>query len=210
MNWTNEDKGIYIRKSLFAVVVVAVALVYITTVLGLVFGLRNSRHQEQSQVNNESTNSIVQGNGTFSKPNSSILVPKSYRLPGNLKPFYYDVQIETNFDKFTKPIDFDGHVRIDIECIKTTNQIVLHTSNLKIHQHSLVVKSLTQFDFEINKIECEIDSDADFLILRLSKPLADNQKYSLFIKYKGFVNGAKTGLFRRSYKDDLNRTRYHV
>jgi hypothetical protein len=194
-------KGVFLTRKLLIICIVLIISAYAATVFGLVFGLKNARKPDQSSANNQTTNSTL-------KQNTTIQYQKNHRLPVNLKPYYYDVRIEAKFDKYTKPVDFDGYVRVDMDCVQSTNTIVLHASNIHIYNDSLSVKGITQVDFETKQILMSFDADMEFLILNLSKFLDANQKYSLFIKYKGFVNDKPNGLFRRSYKDDQNIIRY--
>lgn len=122
------------------------------------------------------------------------VIPDSYDL--YIKPYLNDEDVEgTNKRRFT----FDGRVVIRIRCDNTTDEIVLHLSNL-------TVISITVVDAE-NGGDNLYDSTSyesrySFLRILLTKRLVQGRSYNVTLVYIGEIREEWNGLYRSSYIDD--------
>ncbi|CAF0929907.1 unnamed protein product, partial [Brachionus calyciflorus] len=132
--------------------------------------------------------------------NSEII---NYRLPDNLKPYFYDLKIKPNFNLFKLygNESFDGDVRINLTCLKPTNKIVLHQKNLQIQSFKINedLQSQNDLDYDLQK---------DFLIIKLKTECIQNSKYSILIKYSGNLSDSLAGFYLSSYKDSNGNNNY--
>ncbi|XP_071121788.1 aminopeptidase N-like isoform X1 [Mytilus edulis] len=125
---------------------------------------------------------------------------ENIRLPLNLYPFLYDLELqpfmyETNAQDFY----FIGKVRIDMECKRSTNEIVLHSDKLNITTSSVMIRPMTPGQSTIIPT-IEFDTIKQFLILRTITQLVSGSKYSVFIEFRGPIISEHTGLFQTAYQ----------
>jgi hypothetical protein len=205
------SKGLFLTKKAVIILIAVAICVYAATVLGLVFGLKDASSGKSHHHHHHHDHDPSETNATTT---FEPAVPKqkvNYRLPNSTRPFYYDIRIEMKSDVFTKPTEFDGDVRLDINCEQATDQIVMHMKNLTIFNDSIRIVGISDPDFEIKNATWSFDKEKSFMIVNLTKNLIDNHKYSLYIKYRGAVNsgspGFASGLYRKFYTDNYNRTR---
>ncbi|VDI82121.1 aminopeptidase N [Mytilus galloprovincialis] len=123
---------------------------------------------------------------------------QSIRLPLNLYPFLYDLELqpfmyETNASDFY----FIGKVRIDMECKRSTNEIVLHSDKLIIT--SVRIQPMSPGQSEIIPT-IEFDTVKQFLILKTTTQLVSGSKYSVFIEFRGPIISELGGLFQTTYQ----------
>ncbi|KAK6617705.1 hypothetical protein RUM44_005293 [Polyplax serrata] len=151
----------------------------------------------------------------------------SYRLPDNLVPEYYTVEILANLADLNKNFTFDGRVWIQMNCVKPTNKIVLHSKNLVIDEANVLVtlhdglKSDKKAKFERQCISnCKdgfnlkilnhwYHDDYEFYVITLAEELQPGLIYSVTIPYHGEITQGLVGFYRSSYKDlETGETRW--
>ena len=150
----------------------------------------------------------------------------NYRLPGDLKPILYDVELQTFIGDYNKTkypdreFTFDGKVKLTFKCLNSTTKIVLHGKNMTIDRNSLSlgkyadwsgdskpIESLKKIDIDPN---IEFDVVRDFVQISLKdkqQPLEQDVYYSLVINYKGLILEQPYGLYRSSYTDNNGQVR---
>ena len=76
---------------------------------------------------------------SFSSTNRLVSAQGDFRLPSNLVPSHYDIQIlvkPTPADDFT----FTGVVKIDLTCVEATDTIVIHNYELQVDEAAVVLE----------------------------------------------------------------------
>ena len=114
----------------------------------------------------------------------------SYRLPKNVRPLSYDVYLKPNFKTFT----FEGDVKITVEVLEDTSEIILHTNKQNI---SLITISGT--DTEVNITEANIDYDKHFLIINSTSNFSADTEYNISITFTATLSEDMSGFYRSSY-----------
>lgn len=125
---------------------------------------------------------------------------ETLRLPGDSVPIHYDINLVTNVHAGRR--NFEGNVKIQIEIIKTTGVITLHS-------RQLTVSSVNLYENDGSKVEnteFSLNADKDFLtITSASKPLNEGEKYTLDIAFNGNLQTGTSGFYLSSYQMDGTR-----
>ncbi|CAB3384997.1 Hypothetical predicted protein [Cloeon dipterum] len=116
----------------------------------------------------------------------------SYRLPGDLRPEHYTLEIKTFLDGENSR--FEGRVLIKVECEKDTSRVVLHSTDLLLNTDKVRVG-----DNEITGHE--FDTQNEFYIINLKEALKSGSKYVIEIPFEGNLTTSLKGYYRSSYKD---------
>ena len=110
------------------------------------------------------------------------------RLPKNVVPIQYDLQLKPDLYNFT----FEGIDTITLNILKDTKIIKLHSKELDIETAEILVKK--------NKIFAEIsyEEDKDFVIFTFPQKILKG-KYKMKIVFKGILNNKMRGFYRSEY-----------
>ncbi|KAF4526911.1 hypothetical protein B566_EDAN008354, partial [Ephemera danica] len=135
---------------------------------------------------------VASSNGTAGKTTQ-------YRLPGDLVPDLYFLEIKTFLDEFI----FEGNVRVRLLCYNDTSSVVLHSSGLNITEDKVRLMA-DNVSLVIN--EHAYETDTNFYIIRLAEPLKAGATYMLEIPYKAQLAASLSGYYRSSYKDKTTGT----
>ncbi|XP_038077170.1 aminopeptidase N-like [Patiria miniata] len=108
------------------------------------------------------------------------VLPRRYLL--NVRPYLYE-----NDGPLNSSYTFDGWVRIKVECVVPTDEIVLHSYALTVHGAPNVTGSdygdsgqlLDHFTF---------DKDNMFLVLKLKESLQPRKNYEISIEFTGLLD----------------------
>ncbi|KAF3934015.1 Laeverin [Dactylella cylindrospora] len=132
---------------------------------------------------------------------SSIDVTKGREvLPSAIKPVNYKVTLEPDFEKFT----FDGTVVITLNVVEDTDQVVVNSTEIKIHSARLdnpEAKALGSDDITYNE-------DLQTATFAFGHGLKAGTTATLEIKYTGILNDNMAGFYRSSYKAEDGTTKY--
>lgn len=136
-------------------------------------------------------------NHNYSKPTTEI----NFRLPNNIKPFFYDITLKVNMESPSlinhKPFNFDGLVKINFTCLEPTKKITLHQKDLNIK-----LFNLTQNQNLITTQEkIEYDLKRDFMSVLMDQPCIKNSNYTLQVSYSANLSESLTGFYLSSYVD---------
>lgn len=152
--------------------------------------------------------------GHTSNPATTATVPQR-RLPPNLIPVHYDLYLqlyipfETLGDQPPRTelaFTTAGKTVIDFQCIKSTNQLVLHASQLAIKANKLSVSSPNhQQSLDIRKSWA--DEERQFYIIELTQNLTAGQGYRVELSYAGLIGDSNEGIFRSKYTLPGGKTR---
>ncbi|XP_070502885.1 uncharacterized protein [Chironomus tepperi] len=134
------------------------------------------------------------------------LESKSYRLPNQTYPEYYEVQLV--FPNFETTLTYSGTVIVDIKVLEDTETITLHSSVIDIREVTPLA------DFRDVKVNYTLDTEREFLIIRRD----DGHKFKTNTNIKiriGFLSGIEEspthrGVYRGSYYDENSIKKYFL
>ncbi|XP_070557594.1 aminopeptidase N-like [Ptychodera flava] len=145
--------------------------------------------------------------------------PTEARLPGNVEPEHYTVDIKTYLDETDgehsdKQFSFEGTVHVDIICFKTTNTITLHahssiypismTFGHKTHQGELE-------DLTIVGWNRDLKPEYEFLNIILESNIEAGEKYLLKIAFNGtLIQPDLLGYYVSNYTVDGEEGERHL
>lgn len=212
-------KGIFISRRLIASHLLIVSIALTTVALTVYyFGIKCQNFDNVTPILEVSTEIPTQ---------TAKTMVVDVRLPRNLLPLHYDIRLlpwmeEGNFTT-------DGFIQILLECVKTTNKIVLHSTDIEIDRTSVQVikhiiicvyihitnffpstlKMPTLFHQIVNAAEnhdvieidrFEEDTDRQFFIIHLkSFNLLPGCRYNISMDFVGSLNDQQRGFYRDSY-----------
>jgi len=114
----------------------------------------------------------------------------SYRLPKNVRPLSYDVYLKPDLQTF----EFEGEVKITVEVLENTSEIILHTNKQNI---SLI--RVSGPDTEVNITEVNIDHEKNFLIIKSLSNFSADTEYNISINFTATLSEDMIGFYRSSY-----------
>ncbi|XP_076080855.1 aminopeptidase N-like [Mytilus galloprovincialis] len=137
--------------------------------------------------------------GTTTPPGS-----RSVRLPLNLYPVLYDLELQPFiYDRNPADFYFKGKVKIEMECRRSTNEIVLHSNKLNITTSSVTITPMS-FGQSIINPTIEFDTVNQFLILKTSTQFIVGSIYTVYIEFTGPLLPDLAGFYQSSYKSGNN------
>ena len=149
-----------------------------------------------ASVNPTENPSTSDSSVTTTKP-----IPIDYRLPTNLVPRYYDIELSIPFGPFEEPNNFQGKVEIRFDCTTPTNKLTIHLKDLKLENNYIRVKGLTDSSFDEITTSWSYDDVREFFIATLSKNFQAGHSYSAIIEYAGIVSDNGLGLYKSYFYD---------
>lgn len=128
-------------------------------------------------------------------------VSSGYRLPDNIVPRKYNLEILTNLDE--NNFSFDGKVWIKIHCVKATNKIIVHTEALNITEKDVSVKHISPDNetISIPVLNHHYAPENSFYIVTLGQRLVPGSTYVYYIPFRGQLKESLAGYYRSSYLD---------
>ncbi|XP_065349188.1 aminopeptidase Ey-like [Cloeon dipterum] len=127
----------------------------------------------------------------------------SYRLPENLRPEHYTLEIKTFLEEDN--FRFEGRTVIRVICAEDTSKVVLHSRGLNLTTDDVnVTDNATGHNLQI--AGHEIDAENSFYIIHLNEELKSGHKYIIDIPYTGALTTNLAGYYRSSYKDKATGT----
>ena len=140
-------------------------------------------------------------NDIFKDSTSSDLhVYNEINLPDNFKPLSYIIYLYPNIQYK----NLTGLVKITIECMKNTTEIVLHASRINVHEVQL--KNGTGAIIPItNK---KRNDQKNYLIINTNEMLNVSQKYDLFLGFSKKLHfDSGDGVYLTNYMDGTGNNR---
>nr|CAD7393670.1 unnamed protein product [Timema cristinae] len=124
-----------------------------------------------------------------------------YRLPKNVLPEKYTLEIITNLGDHGQNFSFDGKVWIHVLAVEPTDSITLHSVDLDIDRALTKVtvegdeagKNLVNGTHYVKKV--------NFFVIELSEKLLAGNRYVVYIPYRGNLTQGLAGYYRSSYQD---------
>ncbi|XP_065073169.1 aminopeptidase N-like [Ochlerotatus camptorhynchus] len=128
---------------------------------------------------------------------------ESFRLPNSTIPTHYDLFIDTEIHNDN--LDYNGTVKISINVLEDTKQIILHSSRSTLVE--LVLKDDNQLPITVINHEFEIEKE--FLIVHVASALKNGSRVVLEIDFLNSINRTdQAGFYRTSYNDDNGTLKY--
>ena len=133
-------------------------------------------------------------------PSSDLHVYNEINLPNNFKPLSYIIYLYPNIQYK----NLTGLVKITIECMKNTTEIVLHASRINVHEVQL--KNGTGAIIPItNK---KRNDQKNYLIINTNEMLNVSQKYDLFLGFSKKLHfDSGDGVYLTNYMDGTGNNR---
>lgn len=135
---------------------------------------------------------------------SPLLRPRSVRLPNATYPLHYHLHIKTNIHR--DDFMYAGNVTIDVHVRESTDEIVLHSKELK--NVTILVYDLGT-GVSLNDVTYSYDVNNSFLIIHAHEyyqVFEAGFKYRLEILYDGIINEIFLGLYWLQYQTNENET----
>lgn len=121
-------------------------------------------------------------------------VQSNLRLPKNIKPIHYELNLETMVHDQGNS-DYGGDVKIDILVVESTNQIVLHHRGLNIMRVTLEdvrTRNIITSTWDYN-------NETEFLTIYSSSLLNAESSLNLEIEFSGKLQTGTAGFYRSQY-----------
>ncbi|XP_071139481.1 aminopeptidase N-like isoform X5 [Mytilus edulis] len=129
---------------------------------------------------------------------------RSVRLPLNLYPVSYDLELQPFiYDRNPADFYFKGKVKIEMECRRSTNEIVLHSNKLNITTSSVTITPMSSGQSIINPT-IEFDTVNQFLILKTNTQFIVGSIYTVYCEFTGPLLPDLAGFYQSSYKRGNN------
>lgn len=124
-----------------------------------------------------------------------------YRLPRNLWPEHYDVELRPDFyppltsDQFF----FDGWVTVHLICETPTDKVYLHYRQMTINTTSVDVRDTA--NTRINVISVATDTTREFFIVQIERQLTVGEKIRVSVSFTGPLKRDLGGLYWSQYTE---------
>ncbi|KAK6184963.1 hypothetical protein SNE40_007302 [Patella caerulea] len=123
-----------------------------------------------------------------------------YRLPTNTRPYHYNVDLQPNmYSGDPEAFNFQGSVKIWIQCLEDTTEITLHAHRLDINYATIEV--LSEGETANLYRAYRNDTVRQFLIIELTESMVAGTNLSVSMSFEGPLQGDGTGLYLSSYMD---------
>ncbi|PHH86097.1 hypothetical protein CDD83_10766 [Cordyceps sp. RAO-2017] len=117
-------------------------------------------------------------------------------LPDHVKPVHYHLSLrDLDFDKWT----YKGTVRIDVEIVKPTKQIVLNTLELKLSQAKVTLDQAKSSQ-TMQSTDFRYDERAQRATIAFDQELPATAKAAVAVEFEGVLNNEMAGFYRSKYK----------
>lgn len=141
----------------------------------------------------------------LTKNNFDCKDEKSNRLPIEIQPLNYKINLFPDFNKFK----FDGFVVIELLVNKPTKRITLHSETLTFGRRNCSISHNFRNTFiYLFNFSVDFEQNKNFVhFTRLNNETFMTGKYYLRIKYWGILqNDSIHGMFLKNYVNDKNET----
>jgi puromycin-sensitive aminopeptidase len=116
----------------------------------------------------------------------------NYRLARTVVPEHYELLLMPDLDK----ANFVGRVKIDVDVLESTQEIVLNSADLGIYEVSLTSQDGTSLPCIIR-----LDSKRERLHVKVNGSIGKG-KWQIALAFRGILNDKLKGFYRSQYKDE--------
>uniref|UniRef100_A0A182VV47 Aminopeptidase n=1 Tax=Anopheles minimus TaxID=112268 RepID=A0A182VV47_9DIPT len=135
----------------------------------------------------------------------SINASSSYRLPKSISPEHYNLRVYTHLGD-ERGFIFHGDVAIRFMCLEDTDNVVLHSKNLTLHEQRILLRKIesdiqhnTSRQIDIKSVE--YIAEHDYAVFHTSTPLWKGERYEISIPFESNLSTGLIGYYRSSYID---------
>lgn len=133
----------------------------------------------------------------------------NYRLPIDLKPFFYELEIQAYIgpeeEYQDKAFTYTGTNKMHFTCKKETNKIVFHALELVINGDDLVLttdnQSIMQTTIKMNP-KIVYDEKMEYWTVTVEETLKADTNYTLKVPYSGKILTKMFGFYQASYQEN--------
>ncbi|KAJ8314848.1 hypothetical protein KUTeg_006998 [Tegillarca granosa] len=127
------------------------------------------------------------------------------RLPTSLHPYHYTVRLRPHiYGMNESEFYFEGYVKIDMTCIESTSEVMLHMKDLTITENGYF-SAHTEMNQSPLYAGHTYDARREFLIISLTNQTTVGLNYSIELNFTGPLTKDLTGLYLSSFERD-NKT----
>lgn len=170
------------------------------------FGGGDPSQRENHKINNNNSSGFDSVQNDSMAYQSKVAEQLSWRLPQEIKPTFYDLFLNPDFD--TK--HFTGKISIRLNVLQPIPYVVVHAKYLNVTETKLVrrIAGDDSRETSIPIVRTFAVPKYDYWVTELDEPL-DIGEYTLRLKFGGNLTGKIVGFYASSYKDIINNeTRY--
>ncbi|KAM9311210.1 aminopeptidase N [Gastrophryne carolinensis] len=203
-------KGFYISK-LVAIVGIFFAIAAVATIIALAVVYSNEKSNNNKVENGQSsaapatttTASASKPPGT--SPPAPTTPPSTepwdqFRLPKNLVPIHYDVDLRPVLEKNAQGLYvFHGKSVAWFRCVNPTNLVIIHSNKLNYSTPAELRDDANRI-IPVSKRELVVRTT--FLVLHLAETLQANKEYSLHTDFIGELADDLAGFYRSEYVEN--------
>ncbi|XP_067653450.1 uncharacterized protein [Haliotis asinina] len=122
-------------------------------------------------------------------------------LPKTVKPIFYDLEMRPNmYEGEPSTFTFTGYVKITVECLQPTNEVILHANKLDITSGSVDFAVGEGDSDDVKYMSHDLDSANQLLKIHLNKKMVKNKIYYLKMNFTGPLKDDLVGFYLSSYK----------
>ncbi|XP_025986513.2 aminopeptidase N [Solenopsis invicta] len=137
-------------------------------------------------------------------------ISDNYRLPTNVVPTAYNIELTPTFesDNKTAKFTFQGKSIITLDIKERTNTIMFHARGLEFNKEDIKLKySVSQSAIKMyTAIKVLKIKEKDFVMLSFMNNLDIVNNAELYLQYTGKLNDETRGFFKSSYQDKEGKT----
>lgn len=134
---------------------------------------------------------------------TATLPPKvTWRLPGDLYPYHYNINIKPYFRVTERPESYDGSVDIMFMCLSNTNKLVFHSAGLTLINSTMSLSSTSDSQFQQPSV---LPWSYDPVNSQVTMELSGGQmfragfNYTFSVSFTGIPSGNNLGFYRTTY-----------
>lgn len=179
------------QRTVFAVVIIILVLVALVIVLGALYGVERAERKGDRWA--KTTPATMEPTPTIGPTTPGTEVWWKVRLPHNVVPDHYDVELNIDLDK----AEFNGSVTILVTVREPTENVLVHVNKMKITSASVEKAStggklgiVRKFLFEKNQ----------FYVIILKSALEKQRQYKIKMRFKAKLTDDLAGLYKSTYK----------
>ncbi|CAG4947459.1 unnamed protein product [Parnassius apollo] len=124
------------------------------------------------------------------------------RLPKNVIPKHYKLQLVPNLEKFT----FNGKTEVKVSIVNSTKEIVLNSLDLDLTSVTLQYDD-SGCDSALTPLGVRLSAPDETAIILFEKPLREGDA-TLYCEFTGEINDKMKGLYRSKYLTPGGEERY--
>ncbi|KAL0822477.1 hypothetical protein ABMA28_004534 [Loxostege sticticalis] len=142
---------------------------------------------------------------TFTIVKEKVTMPENkpfQRLPKNVIPKHYDLELTPNLEKFT----FTGKTAVKVSIVNSTKEIVLNCLDLELNSVKLQYNDGGSVS-TLNPVDVRLNAADETACILFENPLPQGEAM-LFCEFNGEINDKMKGLYRSKYLTPGGEERY--